>query len=302
MSSSETNSEGGAPRPVAVALFTLLRPHQWIKNGFVAAPLLFTPAAVSVSSVATVAAGFASFCLLSSAAYVINDYIDREADRQHPEKRDRPLAAGKISTAQAAGVLAVLIVVGFSVAATLGPPFLWFVAGYVALNLAYSLKLRQVEILDVLIIAIGFVLRVYSGAVLIEVVPSAWILICTGLLGLFLALAKRRDDLERQLGTDHRASLKGYSKEFLDTAITVVLAALLVAYMIYTTDSQVIARLGTSQIYLTTPFVVAGVLRYLQITLVEKRSGSPTRLLFQDQFLRLTILGWLLTFGLVIYT
>lgn len=302
MSSSETNSEGGSPRPVAASLFALLRPHQWIKNGFVAAPLLFTPAAVSVNSVATVAAGFASFCLLSSAAYVINDYIDREADRQHPEKRDRPLAAGKISTAQAAGVLAVLIVVGFSVAATVGPPFLWFVAGYIALNIMYSLKLKQVGILDVLIIAIGFVLRVYSGAVLIEVVPSAWILICTGLLGLFLALAKRRDDLERQLGTDHRASLEGYSKEFLDTAITVVLAALLVAYMIYTTDSQVIARLGASQIYLTTPFVIAGVLRYLQITLVEKRSGSPTRLLLHDWFLKLTILGWLLTFGLVIYT
>jgi hypothetical protein len=152
-----------------------------------------------------------------------------------------------------------------------------------------------------MLIALGFVLRVYAGSELIMVLPSVWIIVCTGLLALFLALAKRRDDLVKRLDSDHRSALKGYTKPFIDTAINAVLGGLLVSYLIYTTDPAVMDRLGTRQLYLTAPFVIAGILRYLQITLVEERSGSPTKLALTDRFLILTVLGWVAMFAALIY-
>ncbi len=282
-------------------LVALLRPHQWIKNAFVAAPLFFSPSAVSLHAAGVVAAGVVSFCFLSSAIYVFNDYMDREADRHHPKKRNRPLAAGTVSTSQAAGLLVVNLLAGLTIAAVLGSIFLLFAASYVTINLAYSLDLKRMPIIDVLIIAAVFVLRIYAGAVLIAVVPSPWMIICAGLLALFLALAKRRDDLEIGLDDSHRASLGGYTKEYLDTATTIVLGALLISYLMYTTGDYARQKFGTDWLFLTAPFVIAGVLRYLQITLVEKRSGSPTRLVMRDLFLKVTILGWLVTFGLLMY-
>jgi 4-hydroxybenzoate polyprenyltransferase len=187
------------------------------------------------------------------------------------------------------------------------PPATWctdgqlIAAGYLVINLGYSLGLKRVSIVDVMLIALGFVLRVEAGATLIHVEASAWILICTGLLALFLALGKRRDDLVRDLGGAHRRSLDGYSKPFLDMAVSITLGALLVAYLIYTTDAGAMARLGTGKLFYTAPFVVAGILRYLQIMLVEQRSGSPTLLVTTDRFLIVTILGWVTTFALLIY-
>lgn len=282
-------------------LIALLRPHQWIKNAFVAAPLFFSPSAVSLHAAGVVAAGVVSFCFLSSAIYIINDYMDREADRLHPKKRDRPLAARTVSTSQAAGLLAVNLLAGLTIAAFLEPIFLSFSASYVAINLAYSLGLKRVTIIDVLIISALFVLRIYAGAVLIAVVPSPWMIVSVGLLALFLAFAKRRDDLEIGLDDSHRASLRGYNKEYLDTATNVVLGALLISYLMYTTGDYARQKFGTDWLFITSPFVIAGVLRYLQITLVEKRSGSPTRLVMRDRFLTATILGWLVTFGLLMY-
>jgi hypothetical protein len=152
-----------------------------------------------------------------------------------------------------------------------------------------------------MLIAIGFVLRVYGGGCLIGVVPTVWIVACTLLLALFLALAKRRDDIVRGMEAGHRPSLAGYNAPFLDTAVAIVLAALLVCYLLYTTQPQNMARLHSDKLFLTVPFVIAGVLRYLQITIVEHRSGSPTRLAVTDRFLLLAILGWLVTFALLIY-
>ena len=157
------------------------------------------------------------------------------------------------------------------------------------------------SILDVMIIALGFVLRVYAGGALIEVAPTVWILVCTGLLALFIALAKRRDDLAKGLGGEHRGSLAGYSTRFLGTAVAIVLGALVVSYVIYTTDSGNQERYGTDKLFMTTPFVIAAVLRYLQITIVEERSGSPTDIVLTDRFLILAALGWLATFGWLIY-
>lgn len=292
------------PKPSAGAiapLIALLRPHQWIKNTFVAAPLFFSPSAFSLPAVGVVAAGVVSFCFVSSAIYVFNDYKDRETDRQHPKKRDRPLAAGTVSTSQATALFVVLLLAGLAIAAFLDPIFLSFAASYVTINLAYSLGLKRLSIIDVMIISILFVLRIYAGATLIDVVPSPWMIVSAGLLALFLALAKRRDDLEVGLDSNHRVSLRGYTKEYLDAVITIVLGAVLIAYLMYTTGDYARQKFGTDWLFLTAPFVIAGVLRYLQITLVEKRSGSPTRMVLNDRFLQVTIAGWLLTFGLLMY-
>lgn len=285
----------------AAALLRLMRPHQWIKNLFIAAPLFFTPPVVSLEVLLRVLIGMAVFSLVTSAVYILNDYMDRESDRLHPTKALRPLAAGTVSPAAAFALMAALLVTGFAGAYWLAPGLTGLLAIYFAANLAYSLRLKHMAILDVLIIAFGFVLRVAAGAFLIEVAPSAWIMIVTGLLALFLALGKRRDDLEKSLGNDHRRSLEGYNMAFLDIAVAVVLGALLVAYMVYTTDREVMAELGTERIYYTSPFVIAGILRYLQIMLVERRSGSPTTLVLTDRFLIATIVLWAATFTLLIH-
>ena len=201
----------------------------------------------------------------------------------------------------ALALLILLLTGGFALALWLSPAFAAVGAAYVAMNLAYSLWLKHVAIVDVLIIALSFVLRVLAGNVLIEVEPSAWILIVSGLLALFLALAKRRDDLVRSLDGQHRRSLAGYSQSFLDTAVAVVLGALLVTYMIYTTDRQVMAELGTERLVYTVFFLIAGVLRYLQITLVENRSGSPTTVVLTDRFLIVTGALWAATLAALIH-
>lgn len=282
-------------------ILRLLRPHQWVKNAFVAAPLFFTPEAVNAGSIVLVFAGMVCFCALSSGVYILNDYLDREADRQHPVKRHRPLAAGTVSVPTAMTLMVVLIVAGAGGAFVLDGRFGIVALGYNVLNIAYSTVLKRLSIVDVMVIALGFVLRVYAGSALIEVIPSVWIISCTMLLALFIALAKRRDDLVKGLDNMHRESLDGYSKRFLDTAIAVVLAALLVSYLLYTTEPENRARFGTDYLYVTAPFVIAGVLRYLQITLVEERSGTPTRVVLTDAFLRYAVLGWVTVFAVLIY-
>lgn len=283
-------------------IIALLRPHQWIKNLFVAAPLFFTPSAVSVGAAADVALGVLAFSALASAVYVVNDWRDREADRRHPVKQKRPLASGQVKPGTAA-LLALCLALGAIMVSVFWLPrgFLEVLLAYGALNLAYTFFLKRISIVDVLVIAIGFVLRIYAGGVLIHVTPTVWIVACTLLLALFLALAKRRDDLVRGLDDDHRESLAGYNLPFLDTSLGVVLAALVVCYLLYTTQPGNMARLGSDKLFLTAPFVIAGVLRYLQITLVEHRSGSPTRLAVSDPFLLISIFGWLGTFAWLIY-
>src|SRR4051794_38962411 len=287
-------------RSAVPPVLVLLRPHQWVKNAFIAAPLFFTPSAVNVGSVTIVLLGMLAFCALSSAVYILNDYMDRAADRLHPRKRHRPLAAGSVPIPLALGLMAALAIGGLALAAALAPRFAGIALVYLFVNALYSLKLKDVSIVDVMLVALGFVLRVYGGAELIHVLPSVWIIVCTGLLALFLALAKRRDDLVKQVDTSHRTSLEGYTKPFIDTAITTVLGALLVSYLIYTTDQTVMSRIGNNNLYFTTPFVIAGVLRYLQITVVEERSGSPTTLAITDKFLVLTVLGWVAPFAVLI--
>jgi decaprenyl-phosphate phosphoribosyltransferase len=292
---------GSPARADLRALVVLLRPVQWVKNLFVVAPLFFTPADVNPANVLRVLAGMVAFCALSSAVYIVNDYLDREADRKHPKKRNRPLAAGTIPVSLAAVAMLLLALVGLGGAALLGSRFFAIALTYFALNLGYSLWLKRVSILDVMLVALGFVLRIYAGGALIDVQPTVWITVCTGLLALFIALAKRRDDVARGLSEEHRSALAGYNARFLDSSIAIVLGALVVSYVMYTTDAANMARLGTDRLFVTTPFVIAGVLRYLQITIVEERSGNPTSIALTDRFMVLTVLGWLATFGWLIY-
>ena len=282
-------------------IVALVRPRQWIKNVFVAAPLFFTPDAMSLSSARLVATGFFAFSMLAAAVYCLNDLRDREADRKHPVKKRRPLASGAVSPAAAVVLMLALLAGGFGLAAWQAAAVLPVMAVYLAANIAYTLYLKTVPIVDVLIVALGFVLRVEAGALLIGTDPSAWILIITGLLALFIALAKRRDDLVRDLDTAHRKSLEGYTKAFLDGAILAMLSTLLVSYLVFTTDQAVMARMGSDRLYLTGPFVIAGVLRYLQLTLVYERSGSPTDLAFSDPGLQMSVAGWLTAFGILLY-
>ena len=279
----------------------LLRPKQWIKNGFVAAPLFFTPDKVNAASLLDVLAGFAVFCMVASAVYCLNDLRDAEADRNHPVKKSRPIASGAVSPTAAMILMALLLAGGAALGAWRVPEILWVVGTYFAINIAYTLGLKQIAILDVLVVAFGFVLRVEAGALIIDIEPSAWILIVTGLLALFIALAKRRDDIVRDLDAEHRKSLDGYTLPFLDGSLMAVLSTLLVSYLIFTTDQAVMLRLGSEQLYFTGPFVIAGVLRYLQLTMVYERSGSPTDLVYRDSGLQLSIAGWLATFVWLLY-
>ncbi len=279
-----------------------MRPRQWVKNAFVVAPLFFSPWAVNAATMRAVAIAVVVFCLLSSAVYVINDYFDREGDRLHPEKKFRPLASGEVTPVQGIILAIGLLIASAGLSGFLPTPrFALFAGTYFVLNLLYSIWLKHVAILDVLIVAAGFVLRIDAGASVIDVSPSVWISLATGLLALFMALAKRRDDLVKTMTSTHRASLSGYNLRFVDTCLAMTLAALIVCYLMYTTDIETIRRFKTDHLWLTSTFVIAGVMRYLQITLVEERSGSPTDIVLTDPFLIVTVIGWALAFGVLIY-
>lgn len=272
-----------------------------MKNVFVLAPLLMTPEALRAGRLEPTLWGVLAFCLVASATYVLNDLMDREVDRHHPEKRHRPIASGDMSPSVAWGLVLGLAGLGLALAFALSLSFGWIASGYFALTTAYSVRLKHVSILDIMILSAGFIFRLEGGALLAQIHLSVWIILCTWLLALFLAIAKRRDDLVQDLDKSHRGSLDGYTIEFVDKAMVMLSSALFVSYTIYTTDRDVMERLGSHHLYLTVPFVLAGVLRYFQIAIVEERSGSPTDLAIGDPFLLAVLCGWAATLGGLLY-
>ncbi len=282
------------------AIVKLLRPRQWVKNVFVFAPLFFSPAASADSALSDVLFMFAAFCLGASGLYCLNDFCDRESDKLHPQKRLRPVAAGTISPTVALILSGVLAASGLAIAFVMTKGG-WVLAAYLGLTILYSFVLKRLAIVDVLTIALGFVLRVYAGAAAASLEPTVWILVCTGMLALFIALTKRRDDLTQELNAEHRESLGGYSIAFLDASFVMVSTALVVSYVVFTTDPDAMQRLGSDKLYLTIPFVIAGTLRHLQLTMVYKRSGSPTDLALSDPFLVIAVLGWIGAFAFLMY-
>lgn len=285
------------------SLVRIARPAQWLKNGIVFAGLIFAGEAGHVWKVELAIAAAAIFCLLSSAVYIINDIVDREKDRQHPLKRERPLAAGALSVGTAAGVAVSLVVVSLIGAWFMNLNFFYVSVAFLTLNLIYSFWSKNIVILDVMSIAFSFVIRAYAGAVAIDVPASKWLLLNTFFLALFLAFGKRRHELVLldQGATEHRSILGQYSPYLLDQLIALVTASTVVMYMLYTFSSEVMEKLGTSNLYLTIPFVVYGVFRYLYLIHKREMGGSPTRILIDDRPLLVNVILWLITVFVVMY-
>ena len=281
----------------------LLRPKQWVKNLFVFSPLFFAAQLTEGRKLLLLALGVLAFNCIASGIYVLNDYRDIEADRLHPEKRKRPFASGAIPTSHAFVLIAVCLTLGIVLALMLQPTFLFLLGLYVMLNLGYSFGLKHVPILDLFIISIGFVLRVLAGGVIADVPVSQWLVVMIFLLSLFLGLAKRRDDLliHDASGINVRQVIKYYNHDFLNACIIMISGIIIVTYLLYTLSPQVMERLGSSHLYYTSLFVIAGIMRYIQLIYVENRTGSPTEVVYQDRFIQFTILLWILSFFVIIY-
>ncbi len=275
----------------------LLRPKDWAKNLFLFVPAFFAGHFFVLHKMEMLLAGFVAFCCFASAIYIINDYRDIEDDRKHPTKSKRPLASGNVKPTHAIVLCVMLLLIGCGLAylanATLW--FLFILGVYFVMNLAYSFGLKNIAILDMLIVAAGFVLRVKSGAIIANLESSSWLIIMTFLLALFMAIGKRRDDilLQDSSGNAMRKSLNGYNLSFLDTMLGLFSAIIIVAYINYTVAPDTIERLGTYRLYYSSLFVIAGIMRYLQVVFVKKESGSPTDILFHDRFIQVTIVLWI---------
>jgi 4-hydroxybenzoate polyprenyltransferase len=278
-------------------LVRLLRPHQWIKNGFVFVGLLFGHAWSDGHRLSLALLAFAAFCLASSAVYVLNDVVDREQDRRHPKKKDRPLASGVVSVRAALVLGAVCLGSALALAFTVGGALLAFIGTYLLLNVAYTHRLKHVVILDVFIIASGFMLRLLAGTVGIGIVPSYWLLLCGLMLTLFLGFAKRRAELNvlMEASHGHRRVLEHYSVGMLDQFITIAASATVIAYSLYTVSPDTVAMHGTSWLIATVPFVLYGLMRYLYLLHRRGGGGDPASELLGDKHLLLAFVGWLAT-------
>ena len=285
----------------------LLRPLQWLKSSFVFAPIFFSNNLLKPDYFCPTLIVFVSFCLISSSIYCFNDLKDAEADRNHPKKCHRPIASGKVSVKGGYTMMIICLIVAFALlplAKSVNAFYLYIIiGGYWLMNIAYCMKLKQYAIIDVSIIAIGFVMRVLIGGFVADIWVSQWLVLMTFLLALFLALTKRSDDFSifEQTGNKPRVSITGYNKEFINEAIAIVSAITMVCYIMYTMSEEVIARMGSQYLYLTSGWVFVGLLRYMQKTIVYCESGSPTKSLVKDHFIQFCILGWLASFFVIIY-
>jgi decaprenyl-phosphate phosphoribosyltransferase len=283
---------------------TLLRPKQWAKNLFLFVPLFFAGRFFELDKIILLVGGFFSFSFLASSIYIVNDYRDIEDDKKHPEKKFRPLAAGTVNKTYSLILSALLTLTGFVIAYLVdhSGKFLFISGLYYLMNLAYSFGLKNISIIDILILATGFVLRVKGGAQLAAVNTTEWFIIMTFLLALFMALAKRRDDvmLKINTGAELRRSMKGYSLEFLNTLLGLFCAILIVSYINFTVTPAAHKKFGFRLFY-TSLFVIAALMRYLQITFIHNKAGSPTDVLYKDRFIQVTLLLWAASFFVILY-
>ena len=284
------------------AIAVSMRPRQWVKNLFVFAGLVFAQRLFTASAWTALAA-FAIFCALSGAIYLINDVADRERDRLDPRKRARPIAAGRLPVGVAVAAAIVLVVGGLVFGAILSRAFLVTALAYVVLLVAYSARLKHIVIVDVLVVAGGFVLRAVAGAVVIDVEISGWLLICTILLALFLALGKRRYEYValEQDAVRHRPILAEYSPALLDQMIAVVTASTVTAYAFYTMSPEIVAKFRIHWLPAILPFVLYGIFRYLYLLYQRRLGGNPSELLLSDRALLINTVCWICAVLLIIY-
>lgn len=290
-------------RPLALGLLVSLRPSQWTKNLVVFAALIFGQRLFDPDAVVRTAAAFVIFCALSGVVYLVNDIADREADRRHPVKRRRPIASGTVSIHAALTTAIVLLVLALGAAWVLRPAFAAVALAYVGLLALYSGPLKHIVIIDVLTIAIGFVLRAVAGGVAIAVPISHWLLVLTILLALFLALSKRRHELVLLAddATRHRRILQEYSPYLLDQMIAVVTASTLIAYAFYTISPETTAKFHTDLLGLTLPFPLYGIFRYLYLVHLKEGGGSPAEMLLSDRPLLVCVALWAVAMAVIIY-
>lgn len=301
-------------------LIKLIRPTQWIKNLFVFGPIVFGGALLNGHAMLAGLITFVAFSFAASSIYCFNDIIDVEDDRRHPEKKKRPIASGAVTVAQAYGLMLLLLVLSMACM----PLLTWVdwtnssweafspndiskafavILCYWLLNLAYCLKLKQYAIIDVCIVAFGFVLRLLAGGLATGIALSKWIVLMTFLITLFMSFAKRRDDVIRMEATGEapRKNTIHYNTTFINQAITITAGVTFVCYIMYTVSPEVIAQINNEYLYLTSVFVLVGLLRYIQIAVVEKKSGNPTKVILKDRFIQLVVLAWFAAFMIIIY-
>ena len=284
----------------------LIRPQQWIKNGFVLIPMFFGGRLLNVDDAIASVVTFFAFSFVASAIYCFNDIVDVEADRRHPVKCHRPIASGAVSVPTAYALMVILTLLSalllFFLPQRAGETA-GIVAFYLLLNMAYCLWLKRHAIIDVCTVAFGFVLRILAGGMACEVAVSNWLVLMTFLLALFLSFAKRRDDVLRmnETGEPPRRNTIRYNLTFVNQAITITGTVTLVCYIMYTVSPEVVSRFHAPYLYLTSIFVLVGLLRYMQLTVVDEVSGDPTKILLRDRFTQAIVVAWIMVFLLIIY-
>ncbi|MDD6211072.1 MAG: UbiA prenyltransferase family protein [Bacteroidales bacterium] len=288
-----------------ILIIKLLRPHQWVKNLFIFLPLFFDQSITDTKRLWACFIAFAGFSLITSSIYCLNDCIDSESDKLHPRKRQRPIASGAVSKSTAGILIFFLILAGFSI-------FVWghmrfaltgVALFYLVMNIGYSVWLKRYAIVDVFIIATGFVLRIVIGGIAGSVMLSHWIILMTFLLALFLGLAKRKDDvlIYDSTGIKMRKNIAGYNALFIDSLLSITATITIISYIMYAVSPEVVKRFNSDYVYLTSFFVIAGMFRYLQLTMVRKNSGSPTKIFLKDRFIQLCVAAWVASFAFIIY-
>jgi decaprenyl-phosphate phosphoribosyltransferase len=288
-----------------LSIIQLLRPEQWLKNLFIFLPVFFSGNLLNFRILLNTVYVTVIYCLVCSIVYCINDLADIEADRLHPKKKNRPLANESVKIYECFIVMAIILVTVVCLIYALNIPVaaISVLCFYFVMNLAYSFYLKQVSILDVCMIAVGFVLRILIGGYANGIYISGWIVIMTFVLALLMAIAKRREDLLifQQTGNKPRQNIHQYSLDFINTSLSIVGTIIIVAYIQYTVSLETINRYNFESLYFTSMFVLLGTLRYLQLTLVENKSGDPTKVLTSDPFIQLTLVAWALSFFYIIY-
>jgi len=289
-------------------ILKLIRPQQWLKNVFVMIPMFFGGSLLDPEDIRSSVLTFLAYSFIASSVYCFNDINDVEADRRHPVKCKRPLASGALPMGAAWALMALMFAAAAAMTALLGDTSRMLNVGgvlliYYVMNLCYCAKLKQYAIVDVCIVAFGFVLRVLAGGFATDIEPSKWLVLMTFLLTLFLSFAKRRDDVLRmnETGEPPRKNTIRYNLTFINQAITVTATVTLVCYIMYTVSPEVEMRFHSDMLYLTSVFVLLGLLRYMQITVVDKKSGDPTKIMLRDRFTQLVVAAWALAFLVIIY-
>jgi 4-hydroxybenzoate polyprenyltransferase len=280
-----------------------MRPRQWVKNFFIFLPAFFMFKLNDINVILTCAIAFAAFSLCASGVYVFNDIRDAPEDRLHKKKRFRPIASGKIAKKSAVFLSALLTFLGCGAMLYLSLEAFIVLAFYVVLNVAYTIKLKHIAVIDIIVIAIGFIIRLQIGSIIVVAPSSHWIIVMTFLLALFLAFAKRRDELLilTRTGAKTRKNLDNYNLQFVDNAMVLSAGVVILAYILWSISPITIERIGSQNVYMTGVFVLYGVLRYMQLCFVEENSGDPSLVLLSDRPLQLSILCWVASFAFLLY-